>query len=143
MTLKLNYLHSMHKDILIVDDNASVRQSLRHLLDDEPDWRVCGEAVNGRDAVEKVERLHPDLVLLDFSMPVMNGIEAGSMLKHMRPALPVLLLTAFKDKFLEKQAIDVGISGVVSKQEDIDTLLRSVRDLLNGSSPSGLPLHNN
>jgi DNA-binding NarL/FixJ family response regulator len=123
------------KEILIVDDNATVRKSLRQILEQNSDWKVCGEAVNGREAIEQAQRLRPDLVVLDFSMPVMNGLEAASMLKHMRPALPLVMLTAYKDRFLEEQAHRAGISGVISKGDDMTALMDLACLLLKYGSP--------
>jgi len=69
------------KRILIVDDSALMRSTVRKLLEDHPDWVVCGEAENGSDGVEKAEHLRPDLVVMDIVMPVLNGIEASRLLK--------------------------------------------------------------
>jgi DNA-binding NarL/FixJ family response regulator len=118
------------KAILIADDNASVRRALRHVLEEESDWTICGEAVNGRDAIEKAERLQPDLVIVDFSMPVMNGLEAARALKRARPSTPVVLFTIFKDRFLEEEAFAAGISVVVAKEDGIGMLADQARILL-------------
>ena len=64
------------KHILIVDDSALIRRSLRTLLEDCPDWVVCGEAENGSDGIDKAQQLRPDLIVMDLVMPVLNGIEA-------------------------------------------------------------------
>jgi chemotaxis response regulator CheB len=81
--------------ILIVDDNAAIRSLLRDALQREVGWRVCGEAENGQDAVEKAKRLRPDVIVLDLSMPVMNGLEAGRTLTEALPAVPLVLFTSF------------------------------------------------
>jgi len=78
----------MPKCILIVDDSAVVRKTLRQTLEWQKGWEVCGEAANGRDGIETAQRLKPDLVLLDFSMPVMNGLEAARELKRLLPYVP-------------------------------------------------------
>lgn len=67
--------------ILIVDDNSAVRHSLRCCIEQNPNWRVCGKAENGKVAVEKVTGLHPDIVILDLAMPVMNGFEAARQIR--------------------------------------------------------------
>ena len=75
----------MSKSILIVDDSLPVRRMLRSFVESRTHFEVCGEAVNGRDAIEKARTLHPDLIVMDLSMPVMNGLEAGAVLKAMLP----------------------------------------------------------
>lgn len=71
------------KSVLIVDDNAFIRQSLCELFKREADFEVCGEAENGKDAIEKARELHPDLIVLDLSMPIMNGFAAARVLKRL------------------------------------------------------------
>ncbi len=112
----------MQRRILIADDNQAVRRAMRHMLEKDADYKVCGEAENGRDAVEKVRELQPDLVVVDFSMPVMNGLEVARALKRARPGIPIVLFTMFKDRFLEEEAFAAGVSVVVSKEEGISIL---------------------
>jgi DNA-binding NarL/FixJ family response regulator len=81
------------KRILIADDDPLVRNVLRFVLESQSRFKVCGEAVNGLDVIEKARTLTPDLVVMDVSMPVMSGIEAGSVLKVMLPQVPVVLYT--------------------------------------------------
>ena len=134
----------MRKSILIVDDSPAVRRSLRALLSGVPDWRVSGEAVNGRDAIEKAQDLKPDLVLLDLSMPIMNGLEAARELKRMNPTVPLLMFTTFKTELLEREALASGCSAVVSKSESAK-LLHGIRDLLAAPgqvNPGPLPAKN-
>ncbi len=127
----------MSKYVLIVDDNEAIRRTLRYLFKGSDDWTICGEAVNGRDALEKAHELQPDLVILDFSMPVMNGLEAASKLKEEIPQLPIVMLTAFKDRFLEQQAFNAGVSWVLSKTEDVSTVVDFARILLKSTHPGG------
>ena len=77
--------------ILIVDDSSLVRQRLRDLLQQHPDWRVCGEAVNGRDAVDKAQELNPDVIVLDFLMPGMDGLQAAREIGKVVPSIPILM----------------------------------------------------
>jgi len=77
----------MPKTVLIVDDNAVIRQALGDLLKKESDFAVCGEAENGRQAIEKAQQLRPDLIVLDLSMPVMNGLGAARTLKRLMPGV--------------------------------------------------------
>ena len=119
------------KSILVVDDNAVIRRSLRHILESIEGWRVIGEAVDGRDAIEKARDLKPDLIVLDLAMPVMNGLEAARELNHIMPEVPLLMYSAFADKFMEKQAFAVGVKAVISKASDMETLVSQARTLLN------------
>lgn len=83
----------MPKRILIVDDSAVLRKTLRQTLERHDGWEVCGEAANGREGVEKAQRLKPDLILLDSSMPALNGLEAARQLKRLLPSVPLLMFT--------------------------------------------------
>jgi len=79
------------KRILVVDDSPLIRRSLWSLFEEKPDWTVCGEAENGSDAIDKAQKLHPDLIVIDLSMPVMNGIDATRILKRLMPAVPIVM----------------------------------------------------
>jgi two-component system, chemotaxis family, chemotaxis protein CheY len=120
----------MRKMVLIVDDNAFVRQALCEIFEREGDFEVCGEADNGRDAIEAVTRLQPDLVVLDFSMPVMNGLDAARILKDRLPTLPVIMYSAVADKTVAQLARSLGITELVSKSEPVSVLIERVRDVL-------------
>jgi len=116
--------------VLIVDDDASFRQMLRQVFTCEPDFEVCGEAENGKEAIAKARELHPDLIVLDLAMPVMNGLDAARELKRLMPAVPLIMYSLFGDRFVEQQARLVGISDVVSKSESPGILVGKVRTLL-------------
>jgi DNA-binding NarL/FixJ family response regulator len=118
------------KSIMIVDDSEHIRRNLRSLFSGSNDWAVCAEAVNGRDAVEKAEKLHPDFIVIDYSMPILNGLAAARELKAMNPKSPIVMFTAFKDKHLEQQARKVGISWVFSKGEDAKKVVEFARIVL-------------
>ena len=120
----------MPKTVLIVDDNAFIRQALHKYFESEADFEVCGEAENGRDAIEAAKCLHPDLVVLDFSMPVMNGLDAARILKDLIPTLPMILYSAVGDKAIELLARSMGISDLVSKSDPVCVLIRSARNVL-------------
>ena len=79
----------MPKCILIVDDSALIRRMIHETLEQQDGWEVCGEAADGREAIEKAQQLKPDLIVLDLSMPVMNGLEAARVLKGLFPSLPL------------------------------------------------------
>ena len=82
------------KGVLIVDDNAVVRSSLGRLFKAYPEFEVSGEAENGQDAIDKAERLKPDLIILDLAMPVMNGLNVAPILRKMLPDVRLILFTA-------------------------------------------------
>jgi two-component system, chemotaxis family, chemotaxis protein CheY len=118
------------KSVLIVDDSAFLRHALCELFKQEADFEVCGEAENGKKAIEKAQELRPDLIVLDLSMPVMNGFDAARVLKRLMPAVPLIMYSAFGDKFAENQARLIGISEVVSKSEHASVLVHKARGLL-------------
>ena len=119
----------MPKRILIGDDNEDIRRVMRWFLESRTTCEVCGEAVNGVDAIEKARTLHPDLIVLDYSMPAMNGIEAGAVLKVMLPEVPVILFTNQDGGAIEPAAASVGIRAVVPKT-DIGRLAGHLEALL-------------
>lgn len=118
------------KRILIVDDSSVVRRILRSLLEGRADWQVCGEAENGREGIEKALQLSPQLILLDLSMPVMNGLQAARELGRVMPSVPVLMFTSFCNAQVEKAALASGVKAVKSKSENIDSLCESIQLLL-------------
>jgi DNA-binding NarL/FixJ family response regulator len=120
----------MAKTVLIVDDNAFVRQALCELFTQESDIEVCGEAENGRLAIEEARRLQPDLIVLDLLMPVMNGLDAARALRRMMPSVPLIMYSAFEDPFSEKLARLAGISELVSKYQHFSVLIDKARGLL-------------
>jgi two-component system, chemotaxis family, chemotaxis protein CheY len=117
------------KCILIVDDSAAIRAAIRSFLN-ESGFEVCGEAVDGYDAIQKAEELKPDLILLDFAMPRMNGIEAAPILKKMLPDTPIVLLTSHYAAVHDFSALPIGIDAVVPKDGGLSMLLRYVETLM-------------
>jgi DNA-binding NarL/FixJ family response regulator len=109
----------MSHTILIADDSLFIREALCNLFEREEDFDVCGEAKNGREAVDKAQELHPDLILLDHSMPVINGLDATRVLKRMMPEVPVIMFSAYCGSSTEKEARSTGASALVSKFEHI------------------------
>ena len=103
--------------ILIVDDNAQIRRSLRRCIEREPDWDVCGEATDGQAAVEKVKELHPDAVVLDWHMPIMSGIEAARQIGKISPKTAMVMLTLHSGAYLSQEAKAAGIQEVISKTD--------------------------
>jgi len=120
----------MAKTVLIVDDNRYIRQSLCEQFQRESDFEVCGEAENGKEAIAKALELHPDLIVLDHSMPVMNGLDAARELTKLMPTVPLIMYSAFGDTFMEQQARLIGISELVSKSQPAVILVRKARSLL-------------
>jgi DNA-binding NarL/FixJ family response regulator len=118
------------RSVLIVDDSRVVRKALCELFTREGDFDVCGEAGNGREAIERARQLCPDLVVTDLSMPIMNGIEETRLLKQLMPAVPVIIYTAHSDRYVEKEARAAGASAVISKSEPISKLLETASSLL-------------
>jgi DNA-binding NarL/FixJ family response regulator len=114
---------------MIVDDHPAVRKALWELFTREEDFDVCGEAENGREAIEKAQHLHPDLIVTDLSMPGMNGLEEASLLKKLMPAVPVIIYSAHVDPFVEREARSAGASVVISKSEAVTVLIRKARSL--------------
>jgi DNA-binding NarL/FixJ family response regulator len=102
---------------LIVDDSDLVRRGLRNVLQQNPEWEVSGEASNGTDAVEAFKKLRPDVVIVDFQMPGMNGIEAARRMLEIMPAVPIFLFTQHASAELEKRALEAGIQSVISKSD--------------------------
>jgi two-component system chemotaxis response regulator CheY len=120
----------MAKTVLIVDDNAYIRQTLCSVFKREADFEVCGEAENGREAIAKAAELHPDLIVLDLSMPLMNGLDAARELKRLMPTVPLIMYSLFGDGFVEQQARLVGISELVSKSQPVAILVSKARSLV-------------
>jgi len=118
---------AMTKSVLIADDQEVIRRMLCRLFDSQSDFEVCGEAENGREAVEMAQVLSPDLIMLDLSMPVMNGIEAACELKRLMPLTPIIVFSEFSDVFSEREARTSGVAALVSKTESLSVLLEKAR----------------
>jgi len=99
------------------------------MLTREGDFDLCGETVNGRDAIEKAQQLRPDLIIMDLSMQVMNGLEAVRILRSVMPSTPIIMFSNYRDSFIEKLAISMGVAAVISKSQHFSILLESARGL--------------
>lgn len=116
---------------LIVDDSELVRQGLRAVLQANPDWEVCGEAANGVAGVELFKNLRPDVVVLDFQMPGINGLETARRMSAISGAIPIVMFTQHASAELELHAREAGIRSLASKTDAfamvgiIETLLGS------------------
>lgn len=113
--------------ILIVDDHDAIRRALHRFFDSHPDFQVCGEAADGFEAIDGARRLKPDVVVLDFAMPNMNGLEVARKISSMFPDLPILMLTSHKSSVLESSARKAGIRAVVSKADGLERLREEIQ----------------
>ena len=115
--------------ILLVDDNPSVRHYLRAVLEQQTTWRVCGEAKTGAEALQKVLEAPPDLVLLDYQMPDLNGVDVARQISRLFPKIPILMVTLHLSKQLADAARLAGVRGACAKQ-DIGSVVHAVEVLL-------------
>lgn len=120
--------------ILLVDDNSEIRKALRNLLERHENWCVCGEATNGREALEAFEKVKPDVVLLDFKMPEMNGLEAAREITRRAP-VPILMVSMFLSDQLEAEAQKAGVRATCPK-ERIACVVQAVESLLRDDEPT-------
>jgi DNA-binding NarL/FixJ family response regulator len=120
--------------VLLVEDHIVVRQGIKALLSDEPDLEVVGEADNGREALQAVMELQPNLVLMDISMPGLNGIEATRQIRQRHPEVKVIVLSMHANEEYVFQVLRAGASGYVLKQSDSSEVLTAIRAALAGGS---------
>jgi DNA-binding NarL/FixJ family response regulator len=120
----------MAKSILIADDNGAVRKIARLFLESQMDLEVCGEAVDGVDAIEKAKQLKPDLVVMDLAMPRMNGVEAALVLKGLMPGMPIVIFTLYSDLLGSSPSSTIPVDAVLSKPDGGWKLVECVRSLL-------------
>lgn len=112
--------------ILVADDNKNLRDELRILLNSRQDWRVVGEAADGREVVERAAELQPDVVILDYSMPKLDGISAIPMIRKQAPAAEIVVLTVHDARVTVDRAIEAGARGYVVKTWIIRNLVSAV-----------------
>ena len=135
----LRDLASVAKKILIVDDSPVIRETVRFSLERHFDWQVCGEAVNGLDALHKAQESHPDIVVLDLSMPVMDGLKAARHLRQTMPSVSIVMFTSHDSPQLRHEATAAGIPKVVSKDSPLGTLTDAIEELLQPEAPGSDP----
>ncbi len=121
--------------VLLADDHDVVRQGFRLVLGTQPDLEVVGEASNGREAIELARGLRPDVVLMDVTMPVMDGLEATRRLKAEMPGVCVLMFTSHEEPEYLLEAIEAGAAGYVLKGAPVSRLIGGIRRALGGDSP--------
>lgn len=112
--------------ILLADDHEAVRRGMRALLETQDGWKICGEAENGEEAIRKTKDLKPDVVILDISMPLLNGFGAARVIKEWSPNTPILVYSIYRSEAFLLEARRIGLEGYVSKSEDGPTLLMAV-----------------
>lgn len=116
----------MPTKVLLADDSATVRVVVKHILSTRPDLEVCGEAVDGVETVEKAKLLEPDLILMDFSMPIMNGAEAASVIKNRFPKISIILFTMYGESLGKSLQSATAIDAVLTKPEGLSELLATI-----------------
>ena len=112
--------------ILLVDDHPIVRQGLKTLLAGHPGWEVIGEASDGREAVDKADSLRPDVMVLDVTMPRMNGLEACRLIRQKTPGMEILFVTQHDSPQMMREALEAGARGYVVKSNAARDLLEAV-----------------
>jgi DNA-binding NarL/FixJ family response regulator len=121
----------MASKILIVGDSRVIRRLIRSSIEERTGWVVCGEAENGKIGVALVEELRPHLVILDLSMPVMNGLDAAREISSIAPGMPMIMFTMHEVDGLRKDAQRVGIKHVFSKENGLgDDVFEAMREML-------------
>ena len=120
--------------IIIADDHAVVREGIRRILEARPEWEICGEAENGQEAVRLAEELNPDAIIMDVSMPCMNGIEATREIARRKANVPVLIFTMHESAHIAATANTVGARGLVTKSDAIRDLIRALESVLSGGT---------
>ncbi len=120
--------------ILVADDHEVIRKGVRALLTAGPGCEICGEAVDGQDAVEKAHQLQPDLIIMDVSMPKLNGLEATRMIRRSLPSTQILILTQHDSQEMMRQALNAGARGFVVKSSVAHDLLNAVEAARRGES---------
>jgi DNA-binding NarL/FixJ family response regulator len=119
---------------LIVDDHQIILYGIRSLLREVTDIEIVGEALDGHSAVELTPKLKPDVILMDLSLPGMNGIDATSRILEESPSIKVLVLSMYSDRFTVNRVLNAGVSGFVLKNCTADELVDAIRTVFNGGT---------
>lgn len=126
----------MSHSILIVDDSETIRRLVRSCIERRTDWKVCGEAENGVAAVARVKELHPDVVILDFHMPEMNGLEAARQIARLAPNTAMVMFTMYDGGQLRELAQSTGIREIISKSDRFaEHLIPALKNALESQPP--------
>ena len=120
--------------VLVADDHEVMRLGIRNLLEVQPGWSVCAEATNGQEAVDKTLQFRPDVIIMDITMPVMNGLEAASKITKAEPRIPVILFSLHMSEDIYRHFKTDGIRGAVAKGDAARDLVRAVETVLGGGT---------
>ncbi|MBU0463476.1 MAG: response regulator transcription factor [Proteobacteria bacterium] len=126
-------------EIVIADDHNIVRQGLRKLLEEEDSLKITGEAMNGREAVQKVQALKPDVVIIDIAMPILNGIEAARQIKQSNFKTKIIILSMHDHTRYIRELLSIGVSGYLLKNAVSDDIIQAIKAAVKGEiylSPS-------
>ena len=123
--------------LLLVDDQEIIRQGIKSLLESQPDFEVVGEAENGKQAISQVEALHPDIVLMDVRMPIMDGIAATKAIIQQFPQIKILILTTFDDDEYISKGMQFGAKGYLLKDTPLEPLANAIRLVYAGHTHLG------
>lgn len=129
----------MPNSVMIVDDSYIVRRMVRDFFDALTDWNVAGEAGNGAEAIQKAMELKPDLIVLDFSMPGMNGVETACVIKNNLPDVHIVMFTMFSDVLGSTLASAAGIDLIVPKEAGLTDLVKAVQHFMGRPGAMGQP----
>ena len=120
--------------VLIVDDHAFIRRGVQGILRSDPEWQLCGEADNGNDAIRLTKELNPEAIVMDVSMPGLNGVEATRAIRKTNPNVKILLLTLHESAELVRSAFQAGVNGYLLKTDAEQELVRALHVVLGQGS---------
>jgi DNA-binding NarL/FixJ family response regulator len=123
--------------ILVVDDHEIVRRVLKALINRNPDWEVCGEASNGKEALEKTMALNPDVIVMDVMMPVMNGLDAAVQIRQRMPSAKIVLVSMYDPQHLDSAAARAGADAYIAKTRVPMELPEVIDRLVDASAQAG------
>ncbi len=115
--------------ILIADDHDVVREGVRALVEDQPDWEVCGVAANGRQAIEEAEKLKPDVIVIDMTMPELNGVEAIRQIRRLLPKTEIVVFSGHRSEDMVRETFDAGAKSYICKADAGRYLIDAIRSL--------------